>query len=85
MPESWKNVQITAGSLVAFVAGLFAVGATVVSVQSWLDDRIDQRVDPVKAEVEQLSRLVSEQIVNAEQTRSEQYEAIERRLKELER
>ena len=43
MPN-WKETNIDAGTLVAFVIGILSLVATVVGVQSWVDDRINQRV-----------------------------------------
>lgn len=54
MSETWQNFNITAGTLVAFFAGMLAVGATIVGVQSWVDDRIASRVDHLEAQVGQL-------------------------------
>lgn len=54
MSETWQNLNITAGTLVAFFVGMFAVGATIVGVQSWVDGRIASRVDPLAAQVVQL-------------------------------
>lgn len=65
----WKELNITAGTLVAFVLATATVGATALGLQSWVDNRVATAVDPVEQkalENRQRVRELRERLVQLE-------------------
>ena len=73
----WKETNIDAGALVALILGVLALGATIVSIQSWVDARIDNRVTPLERELNEMK----ETMISADYSRNRQYGEVKKLLK----
>ena len=79
MSESWKETNINAGALAAFIVGVTTIVVSVLSIQWWIDDRIDSRVTPVEIEL----REIKAEMRSADASRNRQYGEILSRFDDL--
>lgn len=82
MPN-WKETNIDAGTLVAFVIGILSLVATVVGVQSWVDNRISQRVAPIELEMRELKQEIRDSLASSNASRNRQYGELLSKFDEL--
>lgn len=78
-----QNIRVTVGTVAALAAGVSTVGATVVGVQFWVDDRISDRTSHIERRLDRLDAALAEQVVRSEAQHLERYRAIEEALRKL--
>lgn len=83
MPQTWKELNIDAGTLVTLVVGIFALAATVVGVLGWVDNRVDQRVAPLETELDEFKVEVRSALASSDASRNRQYGEILSKFDEL--
>jgi hypothetical protein len=83
MPESWKETNINAGALIAFVVGVSTIVITAVSIQRWVDDRIDIRVTPLEVELREFKVEMRSTLNSSDASRNRQYGQILSKFDEL--
>ena len=83
MPQSWKELNITAGTLVTLFIGFLALAATFVSFQSWVDERIDSRVSPLEQELKEFKSEMRNSLASSDASRNRQYGEILSKFDEL--
>jgi hypothetical protein len=83
MPESWKETNINAGALIAFVVGVATIATTVVSIQWWIDDRINIRVTPLEVELREFKVEMRSALNSSDASRNRQYGQILSKFDEL--
>jgi len=83
MPESWKETNINAGVLTAFVVGVATIVITVVNIQWWVDDRINIRVTPLEVELHEFKVEMRSALNSSDASRNRQYGQILNKFDEL--
>lgn len=79
MSESWKETNINAGTLAAFIAGVATIVLSVAGIQWWIDDRIATRINPVETELKEVKQALS----SSDYSRNRQYGEILSRFDRL--
>lgn len=83
MPESWKDTNINAGALVAFVAMITTVVTFVIGVQWYIDARILAHVAPIQMELKEFKLEIRQHLSTADSSRNRQYGEILSRIDRL--
>lgn len=83
MPESWKETNINAGALAAFIVGVATIVVSLVSIQWWIDDRIDARVTPLEVELREFKTEMRSALNSSDASRNRQYGEILSKFDEL--